>query len=81
MSTAESVLSRVLKATDATRQLAVLQLASKKELRSLVEHLENLGAVRFEGWATNSEDVMGMAMVEITRRFMERKGKGKRKKS
>lgn len=65
MSKGRKLRDRMIAASQSELQLSALQLASKGELADLVTVCEE----------TRDEEFLGLAMVEITRRFMAKRSK------
>ena len=59
---------RLIAASQIELQLSAMQLASKSELADLVSICER----------TDDDEFLGLAMVEITRRFMAKRSKHKK---
>jgi hypothetical protein len=68
MSKGQKLRDRMIAASQSDLQLSALQLASNSELADLVTVCER----------TQADEFLGLAMVEITRRFMAKRSKRKK---
>jgi hypothetical protein len=61
------IFRRVVSAGDETQRMTALRCLRKRELRRLIRHCERATDT------TITQDVLGMALVEVCRRFMKPK--------